>query len=299
MVAHFVNRLVFCMFADDVGLLPDHMFTRMLRQAQRTPEQFTELAAELFRVMAAGGRVGFEAVAWFNGGLFDDGAALPLEATDIETVLAASDLDWSEIDPSILGTLFERGLDPGKRAQLGAHYTDRDKINQPESHELSKNSAARQASGCVYANSTPSAGAPNAFTHGCVLCREVTPAHRACHGQQRPSAGTNSPHCCSLSSLIEPQSFTGAISKCGSSRQASRCGILALMVAARQGEMLSLRYYCSAIHRAGSEAGPGPVGALLWGLRLLRRGHSHGGLPCLRRKSIPRAPGRVGVGFAA
>ena len=127
-VAHFVNRLVFCMFADDVGLLPDHMFTRMLRQAQRTPEQFTELAAELFQVMAAGGRVGFEAVAWFNGGLFDDGAALPLEAVDIETVLAASDLDWSEIDPSILGTLFERGLDPGKRAQLGAHYTDRDKI---------------------------------------------------------------------------------------------------------------------------------------------------------------------------
>ena len=43
-------------------------------------------------------------------------------------VLAASDLDWSEIDPSILGTLFERGLDPGKRAQLGAHYADRDKI---------------------------------------------------------------------------------------------------------------------------------------------------------------------------
>ena len=127
-VAHFVNRLVFCMFADDVGLLPDHMFTRMLRQAQRTPEQFTELAAELFRVMAGGGRVGFEAVAWFNGGLFDDGAALPLEAADLETVLAASDLDWSEIDPSILGTLFERGLDPGKRAQLGAHYTDRDKI---------------------------------------------------------------------------------------------------------------------------------------------------------------------------
>ena len=127
-VAHFVNRLVFCMFADDVGLLPDHMFTRMLQQARRTPEQFTELAAELFRVMAAGGRVGFEAVAWFNGGLFDDGAALPLEAADIETVLAASDLDWSEIDPSILGTLFERGLDPGKRAQLGAHYTDRDKI---------------------------------------------------------------------------------------------------------------------------------------------------------------------------
>ena len=48
--------------------------------------------------------VGFEAVAWFNGGLFDDGAALPLEKSDIETVLAAADLDWSEIDPSTLGS---------------------------------------------------------------------------------------------------------------------------------------------------------------------------------------------------
>ena len=127
-VAHFVNRLVFCMFADDVGLLPDHMFTRMLRHARPAPERFTELAGDLFEVMATGGRVGFETVAWFNGGLFDDSTTLPLEKSDIETVLAASDLDWSEIDPSILGTLFERGLDPGKRAQLGAHYTDRDKI---------------------------------------------------------------------------------------------------------------------------------------------------------------------------
>ena len=129
-VAHFVNRLVFCMFADDVGLLPDQMFTRMLRHARPAPERFTALAGELFQVMASGGRLGFETVAWFNGGLFDDGMALPLERSDIETVLAAADLDWSEIDPSILGTLFERGLDPGKRAQLGAHYTDRDKILQ-------------------------------------------------------------------------------------------------------------------------------------------------------------------------
>ncbi|MYB53715.1 MAG: class I SAM-dependent DNA methyltransferase [Acidobacteriia bacterium] len=127
-VAHFVNRLVFCMFADDVGLLPGHMFTRMLEQAQRTPAQFAALADDLFGVMATGGRMGFERVEWFNGGLFDDAAALPLERSDIHTVLEASRLDWSEIDPSILGTLFERGLDPDKRAQLGAHYTDRDKI---------------------------------------------------------------------------------------------------------------------------------------------------------------------------
>ena len=127
-VAHFVNRLVFCMFAEDVGLLPADLFTRMLQQARRQPEEFAAMARTLFGAMATGGLVGFEAVAWFNGGLFDDDAALPLAKSEIETTLEAAALDWSEIDPSILGTLFERGLDPDKRSQLGAHYTDRDKI---------------------------------------------------------------------------------------------------------------------------------------------------------------------------
>ena len=127
-VAHFVNRLVFCMFAEDVGLLPHRMFTRMMQEARRQPGAFAQLAGDLFAAMAGGGRVGFEQVAWFNGGLFDDHAALDLEPGEIEAVLAAAALDWSQIDPSILGTLFERGLDPDKRSQLGAHYTDRDKI---------------------------------------------------------------------------------------------------------------------------------------------------------------------------
>ena len=129
-VAHSVNRLVFCMFAEDVGLLPNDMFTRMLEHALRRPQDFAAMARELFGAMAAGGRVGFESVAWFNGGLFDSDDALALTRAEIETTLKAAALDWSEIDPSILGTLFERGLDPAKRSQLGAHYTDRDKIMQ-------------------------------------------------------------------------------------------------------------------------------------------------------------------------
>ena len=127
-VAHFVNRLVFCMFAEDIGLLPDNMFTRMLEQACKRPEDFAVLARDLFGAMSTGGRIGFEEVAWFNGGLFSDDTALPLDKAEIETTLKAAMLEWSEIDPSILGTLFERGLDPDKRSQLGAHYTDRDKI---------------------------------------------------------------------------------------------------------------------------------------------------------------------------
>jgi type II restriction/modification system DNA methylase subunit YeeA len=127
-VAHFVNRLVFCMFAEDIGLLPNAMFTRMLKEAHRTPAEFEPLCRSLFGAMGTGGRLGFERVDWFDGGLFDDDAALPLGKPEIDRVLDAADMDWSQIDPSILGTLFERGLDPDKRSQLGAHYTDPDKI---------------------------------------------------------------------------------------------------------------------------------------------------------------------------
>lgn len=127
-VAHFINRLVFCMFAEDVGLLPNKMFTRMLEACTTDPASFEANAKTLFTAMKSGGMVGFEKVEWFNGGLFDDDVALPMGKEDIATVLKSAKLDWSEIDPSIMGTLFERGLDPSKRSQLGAHYTDREKI---------------------------------------------------------------------------------------------------------------------------------------------------------------------------
>jgi type II restriction/modification system DNA methylase subunit YeeA len=128
-VAHFVNQLVFCMFAEDVGLLPDQLFTKMLEVSRRDPAGFEENARTLFGAMAhKGGKVGFTAIDWFNGGLFTDDHVLPVSTDDIDELLSAARRDWSQIDPSILGTLFERGLDPAKRSQLGAHYTDRAKI---------------------------------------------------------------------------------------------------------------------------------------------------------------------------
>jgi N-6 DNA Methylase len=128
-VAHFVNQLVFCMFAEDVDLLPNHMFTKMLQVCRFQWDNFTLHAGTLFRAMAdKGGMVGFDRVEWFNGGLFDGTEPLPLTEDDVEQLANAAKRDWSQIDPSILGTLFERGLDPAKRSQLGAHYTDREKI---------------------------------------------------------------------------------------------------------------------------------------------------------------------------
>lgn len=127
-VAHFLNRLMFCMFAEDIGLLPDSLFTKLVGSSQTNPDLFEKRSRELFAAMHKGGDVAFENIEWFNGGLFDDDATLRLEPAELKVLLEASRLDWSEIDPSIFGTLFERGLDPDKRSQLGAHYTDPETI---------------------------------------------------------------------------------------------------------------------------------------------------------------------------
>ena len=87
------------MFAEGIGLLPDKMFGRMLEQAEHAPGDFEELAADLFAAMREGGRVGFERVDWFNGGLFDDDRALPLSREDIRIVRQVAGRDWADIDP--------------------------------------------------------------------------------------------------------------------------------------------------------------------------------------------------------
>ncbi|WP_211100387.1 class I SAM-dependent DNA methyltransferase [Azospirillum sp. TSO35-2] len=126
-VAHFLMRLVFCMFAEDVGLLGDRLFTELLDEAVRDPAEFASLAGTLFRSMRGGGRLGFKAVEWFNGGLFEDSSALPLEPGELALVREAARLDWADIDPTILGTLFERGLTPERRTALAREVVRRDR----------------------------------------------------------------------------------------------------------------------------------------------------------------------------
>jgi len=127
-VAHFVNQLVFCFFADSVKLLPNGLWKKLLQAAERKPGQAKAFLARLFDDMAKGGDFDLENILEFDGGLFDGRPPLALEHTEIGLLFAAASLDWSLIDPTIFGTLFERFLDPDKRAQIGAHYTDPEKI---------------------------------------------------------------------------------------------------------------------------------------------------------------------------
>lgn len=127
-VAHFLIRLLFCLFAEDIGLLPEKMFPRLLDQTRRNARDFAESLRQLFRAMRSGGMYGPERILHFNGGLFDDDLVLELDGDAMDIIAKIDALDWGAIEPSIFGTLFERGLDPTKRSQLGAHYTSREDI---------------------------------------------------------------------------------------------------------------------------------------------------------------------------
>jgi methylase of polypeptide subunit release factors len=121
--SHFLTQCVFCFFAEDVGLLPARLFERLVG-VQISPERLRTQLAALFDTMRNGGLFGVEDLPWFNGGLFQSVDVPALAAEDVAVLKAASALNWSAIDATIFGTLFERGLDPAKRSQLGANFTD-------------------------------------------------------------------------------------------------------------------------------------------------------------------------------
>jgi len=126
--AHVLMRLLFCLFAEDIGLLPERLFTTLVERTRTRPADFAARLALLFAAMATGGSFGADDIAHFNGGLFADATVPPFTGDDLAILARAAALDWSSIEPAIFGTLFERSLDPAKRSQLGAHYTSRDDI---------------------------------------------------------------------------------------------------------------------------------------------------------------------------
>ncbi len=125
-VAKFLMRCLFTMFAEDVGLLPDNLFTNYLRDFWvKSPASFPGGIQALWQAMNTGGNLPTAKVLRFNGGLFDAVEALPLDEGDIKLLLNAAECDWSDVEPAIFGTLLERALDANERHRLGAHYTPR------------------------------------------------------------------------------------------------------------------------------------------------------------------------------
>lgn len=123
-VAHFLIQCVFCMFAEDARILPEKLFETVMDKSNPDGSKAQKRLADLFLAMQTGGEFALNDIPWFNGGLFETIAVPQLETSDVVALLDAARMDWSAIEPAILGTLFERGLNPDMRSQLGAHYTD-------------------------------------------------------------------------------------------------------------------------------------------------------------------------------
>jgi type II restriction/modification system DNA methylase subunit YeeA len=122
-IARFLNRIVFCFFAEDTGLLPKNLFTEIAKAGIDDPQLFAETLEKLFAVMATGGTFGKDKIRHFNGHLFEEATVFELTEPELRQLAGAGEADWQFIEPSIMGTLFERALDENQRAQLGAHYT--------------------------------------------------------------------------------------------------------------------------------------------------------------------------------
>ena len=145
-IARFLNRIVFCFFAEDTALLPKNVVTDIFKTGVDDPAHFAEVLEDLFRKMAKGGTFGPDKIRHFNGHLFEEATVFELTEEEIGKLAVASEADWQFIQPSIMGNLFERGLDPSHRAQLGAHYTSEEDIKTlvepvlmaPLRHEWSK-----------------------------------------------------------------------------------------------------------------------------------------------------------------
>ena len=124
-------RLIFCMFAEDVGIFPDNQFSRLLfTHAGDKGEEARETIVAAFNAMNLPKDKRGDLPAWtaeleyVNGGLF----AGTIDAPRFDTIAFrylrdACDLDWREINPDIFGSMIQSVADPKQRSELGMHYT--------------------------------------------------------------------------------------------------------------------------------------------------------------------------------
>ncbi len=130
---HYCLQCVLCMFAEDIYLLPDKIFTRLINECinkpgsgfDKVPETY-DLIGGLFREMnsqgkAHGGR--FKDVDYFDGGLFEKIQPIELTKKEVEHLEVACTKTWRHINPAIFGSIFEGAMEDKERHELGAHYT--------------------------------------------------------------------------------------------------------------------------------------------------------------------------------
>ena len=126
----FLSRLLFCFFAEDTDIFPiEGMFTDTLEQhTQKDGSDTHTFLDRLFKVLNTKDNskevVHFKEFPYVNGGLFRDTIVSPKFTKEARKIIVeCGDLDWSEINPDIFGSMIQAVVNPAYRSGLGMHYT--------------------------------------------------------------------------------------------------------------------------------------------------------------------------------
>lgn len=126
----FLSRILFCFFAEDTGIFEEEgIFTNTL--AQHTKSDGSDVHTfldRLFKVLNTKDNSSepeyLKAFPYVNGGLFRDSIHSPIFSTKArKIILECGDLNWSEINPDIFGSMIQAVVNEEYRSGLGMHYT--------------------------------------------------------------------------------------------------------------------------------------------------------------------------------
>jgi hypothetical protein len=126
----FLSRLLFCLFAEDTEIFAaKSIFTDTLAQhtAENGKDTHTFLD-DLFDRLDTENAVHLpeylRKFEYVNGGLFNQKINAPkFTAKARKTLIELGDLNWSEINPDIFGSMIQAVVIPEYRSDLGMHYT--------------------------------------------------------------------------------------------------------------------------------------------------------------------------------
>lgn len=127
----FLSRLLFCYFAEDTEIFEKDIFTNSIRNyTEEDGKGLDRFLNELFVILntsdkhRAGCPAYLKKFPYVNGGLFGDTYYAPkFTARARRMMLECGDLNWSEINPDIFGSMIQGVVDPEQRGNLGMHYT--------------------------------------------------------------------------------------------------------------------------------------------------------------------------------
>lgn len=129
----FCLQCVVAMFAEDADLLPDLLFSRLVKECLDTKASSYDLIGGLFREMNTPNRTPagrYKDVEYFNGGIFQTTYSLELTEYELNCLWGAANYEWSHVNPVIFGSIFEAGMEQDARHIYGAHYTSEQDIKK-------------------------------------------------------------------------------------------------------------------------------------------------------------------------